>query len=443
MRSLVVISLLLALVAYLFSELTRPDLLLVGTITVDLVDQDGQRPGGAVSYAAAVLKAYGIRACVVTVAGPDADLSVFRGHELHVVPSPSTLTFEHSYAWFGHQRKLRVTANPNITLSRRHVPRHCQRARTVILGPLTLHELDAASFLEYDGLWDQLYRGRQAVGLMAQGFQRRLAADGRVLPLQTPSPQLLAGLGHWRRVTLFLSDVETETWAEDWLGLVVGAAERVLITRGAQGATEYNDTGVTAIDVVPVDKVKDTNGAGDTFATGYMLALSRGLADPAHHAAWAASRAVMQPQSCKPQCAGDLIAGHVPPWGPADRLAGAWRGLAEVGLGLVEAAAREGLAALMHVRRLPAGALAAAVARAAESELDGEGTLGEGELGRVRSGAGGGHGKGQAKGQAKGGSAGGKGHVLSGQEGAGASVAEARRLREEAAAKDQWQSAGR
>ena len=46
----------------------------------------------------------------------------------------------------------------------------------------------------------------------------------------------------------------------------------------------------------------DTNGAGDTFATAYMLALSRGSTDPGAVANWAASRAVMLPQSCKPGC---------------------------------------------------------------------------------------------------------------------------------------------
>lgn len=40
---------------------------------------------------------------LAAVAGPDADLSVFEGHELHVVPSDSTLTFEHTYTWFGKQ----------------------------------------------------------------------------------------------------------------------------------------------------------------------------------------------------------------------------------------------------------------------------------------------------------------------------------------------------
>ena len=43
--------------------------------------------GGAIAYAAAVASAYGVRACIVTAAGPNADLSVFKGHELHVVPA--------------------------------------------------------------------------------------------------------------------------------------------------------------------------------------------------------------------------------------------------------------------------------------------------------------------------------------------------------------------
>lgn len=51
----------------------------------------------------------------------------------------------------------------------------------------------------------------------------------------------------------------------------------------------------------------DTNGAGDTFATAYMLALARRARSPGATANWVASRAVMQPQACKPQCVLDGI----------------------------------------------------------------------------------------------------------------------------------------
>lgn len=36
-----------------------------------------------------------------TVAGPEADLDVFGDAELYIVPANNTLTFEHSYAWWG------------------------------------------------------------------------------------------------------------------------------------------------------------------------------------------------------------------------------------------------------------------------------------------------------------------------------------------------------
>ena len=48
--------------------------------------------------------AFGVKACIVTAAGPDANLTAFEGHELHVVSTEDTLTFEHSYTWWGELR---------------------------------------------------------------------------------------------------------------------------------------------------------------------------------------------------------------------------------------------------------------------------------------------------------------------------------------------------
>lgn len=47
----------------------------------------------------------------------------------------------------GNQRRLRVTAQPNVTLTLADAPPRCRRARTVLLGPLTPTDLDAASFI--------------------------------------------------------------------------------------------------------------------------------------------------------------------------------------------------------------------------------------------------------------------------------------------------------
>ncbi len=47
----------------------------------------------------------------------------------------------------GNKRKLRVAAQPNVTMAAAHVPPHCRRARTVLLGPLVPGDVDAASFV--------------------------------------------------------------------------------------------------------------------------------------------------------------------------------------------------------------------------------------------------------------------------------------------------------
>ena len=49
----------------------------------------------------------------------------------------------------GNKRKLRVLAQPNVTLSMQHVPPHCRRARVALLGPLMPEDMDAESFVTH------------------------------------------------------------------------------------------------------------------------------------------------------------------------------------------------------------------------------------------------------------------------------------------------------
>ena len=73
-------------------------------------------------------------------------MSAFEGHELHKVATERTLVFEHTYTWWGNKRVLRVLSQPNVTLTWDHVPNHCKKARTIILGPLMPEDIDCASF---------------------------------------------------------------------------------------------------------------------------------------------------------------------------------------------------------------------------------------------------------------------------------------------------------
>ncbi len=88
-----------------------------------------------------------LKKSLIAAAGSDADLSAFEGHDLHIINSNATLTFEHTYTWWGNKRVLRVLAEPNVTLDWSHVPVHCRRARTVLLGPLMPEDIDCQSFV--------------------------------------------------------------------------------------------------------------------------------------------------------------------------------------------------------------------------------------------------------------------------------------------------------
>jgi sugar/nucleoside kinase (ribokinase family) len=102
--------------------------------------------------------------------------------------------------------------------------------------------------------------------------------------------------------------VETDPWPAGTLQSLADKSSRVLVTLGDKGADEYHPTGQTSgapsqtsgatpgtagapsqtcrrlqpVKITPVD----TNGAGDTFAAVYMIALLRGEADPGAAATW-------------------------------------------------------------------------------------------------------------------------------------------------------------
>jgi len=59
------------------------------------------------------------------------------------------------------------------------------------------------------GKWDKLTGFQQQIGLMAQGLQRG-TEGGRVVPYSAPSEDLRRALGP--KVSVFLSDVETDPW---------------------------------------------------------------------------------------------------------------------------------------------------------------------------------------------------------------------------------------
>jgi pfkB family carbohydrate kinase len=260
------------------------------------------RCAGAVTYAAAVARGFGRSACILTAAADEKDVAVLAGHSVHRVPSPATLTFEHSYTWFGNHRRLKVPQMPGVVLSARQVPFRCRCAKTLLLGPLIPTDVDVASFTQPHSTFFRMLLHLQHVGVMGQGVQREVKPDGRVVHLTSPSATLAASVAP--NVHLFLSDVETDPWPSQDFEAMVDSVRALIVTRGEKGVSVHRTHSDTLHIPARAIKAVDTNGAGDTFATSYMLAVSRhrSVEDAGMQATWAASRVCLQPQECKPAC---------------------------------------------------------------------------------------------------------------------------------------------
>ncbi len=241
-----------------------PPVLIVGHLSLDLF-ADGEapspRPGGAVSYAARTVAAFGERAAILTAGGSDADLDALTGHDVEVVAVASTLTFE--FCSVNRQRRLRLVRRADRPLRARDLPARWRHPRLLILAPLLPDDIDLPSF--------DAIAASEGRAILAQGLQRHVDASSVILHASHPTPSLLDHCSAGSSV--FLSEEEIAGWSDGDLDAVTARAARLVVTRGAAGADIYAASRapihVAACAATPVD----TTGAGDVFATAFMLAL--------------------------------------------------------------------------------------------------------------------------------------------------------------------------
>lgn len=251
--------------------------MIVGPVTWDIFPDGRRAAGGTVSFAARTAAAFGVRAHVLTVAGPGADLSALDGHEMHVLEAAETLTFEHTFS--GGVRTLRVISAPDLRLTPADAPAAWPAPQVLLMAPLLASDIDAAGFaaLPVD-----------ECGVTAQGFLRRPDQDGVLVTTHGPTAPLHEAATE--RATIFLSSDEVAQWPDDAIASLARKARRLVITRGDHGAEIWDRDGRRPVPPSVATAV-DTTGAGDVFATAFILALGQGEATAARLAsAYAAAK---------------------------------------------------------------------------------------------------------------------------------------------------------
>lgn len=245
-----------------------PSVLIAGAVTWDHFGAE-RRPGGAVLYAARAAAALGLRARILALAGPDTDLEALEAHEVTVCESPHTLGFVHMFSTgTPSRRELRILARPGRALSASGFPTASDDdLDLLVLAPLLPDDLDLGSFAGV--------RARRRA-LLAQGLLREVAADGLVTHEDGPPPRLLDAID--ARTSVFLSEDETADWSAGALASLAVAAERVVVTRGARGATILRGDTRIQTSARAAESV-DSTGCGDVFSVAYMIALALGADD--------------------------------------------------------------------------------------------------------------------------------------------------------------------
>jgi sugar/nucleoside kinase (ribokinase family) len=262
-----------------------PRFVAIGHVTLDRFG-DTIQPGGTALYAAIAAHRLGVSAGILTRHGDDFPLEMIPPRiEVVSLPSAHTTIFRHEPG--DAQRALAVeqVAEP---IGAGDLPDDWRDAQVVLLGPV----IDEVDPLLVTGFADA------TVGGAAQGWLRRRARDGQLVSAPWRETELLASRVH----ALFVSD-------EDIRGQEAATIELFqqipvgVITAGRLGALLFVNGERYEVHPYGVTEV-DATGAGDVFATMFMLHADR-EGDPWEAATYAACAAALSVEGRGPSAIPD------------------------------------------------------------------------------------------------------------------------------------------
>lgn len=221
----------------------------VGNLTNDVLST-GLVPGGSSLYAALAARALGAEARIVSSHGDDfTGGALLAGVDVVRVPAARTTCFENVYQ--GGKRRQRVLA---------------RGGRVVVPGGEVVFACPVA------GEIDVVRRvgDTKILGAGLQGWLRAIGDDGTVSPRPLGDVGFLTGCD-----ALFVSDEDLGDARADATRRLCDVARIVVVTEGARGAIVHVDGRPHRVHAHPAAEV-DPTGAGDVFATAFLLTLARG-----------------------------------------------------------------------------------------------------------------------------------------------------------------------
>lgn len=228
------------------------DYLCIGHVCQDIVE-DGYALGGSASYSSLTAHHLGKKAGVLTSFGPDFSfLSALENVAIFNKPSNATTIFANVYQGYDRTQYLHKRAT---TILASDLPTEWRDVPLVHLGPIA----DEVDF----GLI-KAFSPNTIIAATPQGWIRKWDEKTRIV-----SPKIL----DWQKligIDILILSEEDILGYEDLFSTITAEIELVVLTRDAKPATVYYKNTQQDFPVYPVEPV-DPTGAGDTFATGFLV----------------------------------------------------------------------------------------------------------------------------------------------------------------------------
>ncbi len=269
------------------------DYLAIGHVCYDIVP-GGLAVGGTVAFSSRTAQILGCETAVISSsAAADTWEDILPGVHLQQVVAPATTTYENVYTPAGRIQTLHAVAGE---IQAQHIPAKWQRAPIVHLGPIA-NEIDVDIM--------QLF-SNSMVGLTPQGWMRRWGEDRRVFATHWPAAVDILPLA--AAVIISEEDLLDDQMLADyrhWSRLLV-------MTRGPHGCTVYYGDEERHFPPPKVTAIELT-GAGDIFATSFLVRLHQTAGNPWEAARFANEIAAQSIQAIGLQAKMDKIQQYLAP----------------------------------------------------------------------------------------------------------------------------------
>jgi sugar/nucleoside kinase (ribokinase family) len=247
----------------------RPDYLLLGHFTRDVLPDGATAPGGTSLYASSTAQRLGQRVAVVSAPAelpPDLPETIMVA--FHDSPTPPT--FENQYTPQGRHQILHAASEP-IALA--DIPDAWRSAPIVHLGPV-LGETPETLVHAFPGA---------LLGVTPQGWMRAWGPD---LPGPIRYHSWHPDVDLLQRIDALVLSIEDVKGDEALVAAWARHCKLVALTRGARGATLFIAGAPHDVPAFPAAE-RDPTGAGDVFAAALLVRLYE-TGDPLDAARFAA-----------------------------------------------------------------------------------------------------------------------------------------------------------